>query len=155
MTCKEIYSQTVWLEHSYGKEKSHRKSLRLLCQFWLAWDKESFIQTRLNKGESRKRVPKRNTFSAVPIPNFPLRNNHHGKSKARTVNPKVHYGLWVTRMCQRMFTDCSKLATLECMWGQGVYVNSLHHLQDSVVNLELLKKVVYFKTFKINRKLKD
>jgi len=61
----------------------------------------------------------------------------------------------VIMMYQCMFTDCSKLATLEYIWGQGVYVNSLHLLQDSVVSLELLEKVVYFKTLKINRKLKD
>ena len=135
--------------------KPQKISQRLLYQFWPTWDRESFIQIRLNRGEGRKRVPKRNTFSAVPIPQFPLKNNHHGKTKPRRVNPKVNYGLWVIMMHQCMFTDCSKLATLECIWGQGVYVNSLHLLQDSVVSLELLEKVVYFKTFKINRKLKD
>ena len=57
------------------------------------------------------------------------------------MNPKVNYGLWVIMMCQCMFTDHSKLATLECLWGQGVYVNSLHPLQDSVVSLELLEKL--------------
>lgn len=46
------------------------------------------------------------------------------------VDPSVHYGLWVTRMCQCRFSNYNKCPTLVEMlitreaglvWGQGIY----------------------------------
>lgn len=146
MQSKFTYRQFSW-KHRANERKATGKSQTFVSILTGLEIRKLGLCTRLNKGESRKRVPRETHFRAGAHTKLPPWESQPPcrKSKVRNSEPQGALWAWVIEDVSWCSPICSNLPIYVCK--QGVYVNPAAPSARSG-HLELLSKSVYFKTFK-------